>query len=76
MSNTATLSPATGIALQLESSYLGQSRVISNGSSIDLGQTMITQNINISLSVKYYQTLPNVTAGAVQARATLNFTYD
>ncbi|HDU8503782.1 fimbrial protein [Acinetobacter baumannii] len=79
MTNTAPSSArANGVGVQLFWKYQSQNKLIRKGDKLQVGTVNSNQTVqyNIPLSARYYQTATNVTAGRVQAMATVTIQYD
>ncbi|MCH7318580.1 fimbrial protein [Acinetobacter sp. ANC 5659] len=79
MTNTAPSSArANGVGVQLFWKYQSQNKPIRKGDKLQVGTVNSNQTVqyNIPLSARYYQTATNVTAGRVQAMATVTIQYD
>lgn len=79
MTNTAPSSTrANGVGVQLFWKYQSQNKPIRKGNKLQVGTVNSNQTVqyNIPLSARYYQTAANVTAGRVQAMATVTIQYD
>lgn len=68
---------ASGVDLQLISTYQSMNKIIKKGSKIQvatLGPNQ-EQNINLPFLARYYQSEQNITAGEVSGQATITFEY-